>query len=83
MADPHPVNGSERRYLRRAKTAKDGRDVLQAAWGWLLAELTDLAHLNPTRADAARRDLAEQLCHIARDTLKEVNDEKARQPLRR
>lgn len=63
----------EQRYALRKAAAQTGRQSLDVAWDWLLAELTALRKVEPARADAACQHLAGQIEQIARDTAGEVS----------
>jgi RNA polymerase-interacting CarD/CdnL/TRCF family regulator len=72
---PRKPSKSARRAARhqlRKSTARTGRQLLDCAWDWLLAELAALKEIDPDKADAACRHLADQIEQIARDTAKEV-----------
>lgn len=66
-------------YEQRKRKARTGRELLDAAQDLLLAELTDLAIVNPDAEDEACRRLAEDMESIARDTRKETERERKTQ----
>lgn len=69
------LSRAERRVQRfrdRQRTARTGRQLLDVAWDWLLAEMTALGKIAPEAEDRACRDLADQIESVAISTAQEV-----------
>lgn len=69
-----PTKGERRvqRHQQRKTAARTGRQLLDVAWDWLLAEMTALKDVNPGKADQACRNLAEQIEQIAHNFAEEA-----------